>query len=77
MMCSNWKISVFGIVALMLAFGLAVTDAEAQPLADPSAVTVAVTSDPVDGSNALRASQEGRIITFTVTLVSAIVAAMR
>ena len=22
MMCSNWKISVFGIVALMLAFGL-------------------------------------------------------
>ena len=25
MMCSNWKISVFGIVALMLAFGLATT----------------------------------------------------
>ena len=45
MMCSNWKISVFGIVALMLAFGLAVTDAEAQALANPSAVTVAVTSD--------------------------------
>ena len=27
MMCSNWKISVFGIVALMLAFGLVTTDA--------------------------------------------------
>ena len=27
MMCSSWKISVFGIVALMLAFGLATTDA--------------------------------------------------
>ncbi|MDE0299837.1 MAG: hypothetical protein OXN17_14480 [Candidatus Poribacteria bacterium] len=27
MMCSTWKISVFGIVALMLAFGLATTDA--------------------------------------------------
>ena len=27
MMCSNWKISVFGILALMLAFGLATTDA--------------------------------------------------
>ena len=27
MMCSTWKISVFGIVALMLAFGLAAGDA--------------------------------------------------
>ena len=27
MMCSSWKISVFGIVALMLAFGLVTTDA--------------------------------------------------
>ena len=29
MMCSTWKISVFGIVALMLAFGLAAGDAVA------------------------------------------------
>ena len=41
MMCSNWKISVFGIVALMLAFGLATTDTLAAT--DPSPVTVAVT----------------------------------
>ena len=27
MMCSTWKISVFGILALMLAFGIATTDA--------------------------------------------------
>ena len=27
MMCSSWKISVFGILALMLAFGLAAPDA--------------------------------------------------
>ena len=27
MMCSTWKISVFGIVALMLAFGLTAGDA--------------------------------------------------
>ena len=26
MMCSTWKISVFGIIALMFAFGLATTD---------------------------------------------------
>ena len=64
MMCSNWKISVFGILALILAFGLVTTDAEAQPQADPSAVTVAVSS----GDAELRASQEGRIITFAVTL---------
>ena len=35
MMCSSWKFSVFGLLALMLAFGLAVTDAEAQPLDKP------------------------------------------
>ena len=29
MMCSTWKISVFGIVALMLAFGLTAGDAVA------------------------------------------------
>ena len=27
MMCSSWKISVFGIVALMLSFGLVAGDA--------------------------------------------------
>ena len=34
MMCSTWKISVFG-VALMLAFGLATTDA-AEPTRTPT-----------------------------------------
>ena len=63
MMCSSWKISVFGIVALMLAFGLMTTDAEAQPIANHSAATVAVSSD---GDTALRASVANRIITFTV-----------
>ena len=62
MMCSSWKISVFGIVALMLAFGLATSDAGA---ADPSEVEVEVSAD---GNTALRAAQEGRIITFELDL---------
>ena len=41
MMSSSWKISVFGIVALMLAFGLLTTDALAQ---GPS-VDITVTGD--------------------------------
>ena len=72
MMCSSWKISVFGIVALMLAFGLVTTDAEAQALANHSAVTVAVTADTPTGATGpeFRAAQTNRIVTFTVTLVS-------
>ena len=62
MMCSNWKISVYGIVALMLAFGLATTDAGA---ADPSDVSVIVSAD---GGTVLRAAQEGRILTFVLSL---------
>ncbi len=58
MMCSNWKISVFGIVALMLAFGLATTDALAQTEYSP--VTVEVTARSSGDSpviiNALRAA---------------------
>ena len=69
MMCSNWKISVFGIVALMLAFGLAVTDAEAQPLADPKRRNSKAVALTVMTVHELRASQEGRILTFAVTLV--------
>ena len=42
MMSSTWKISVFGIVALMLAFGLATTDA----LAAKGVATVSVISAP-------------------------------
>ena len=45
MMCSSWKISVFGIVALMLMLGLVASDALAQDRAsrygnDTIAVTV-------------------------------------
>ena len=68
MMSNTWKISVFGILALMLAFGLAVTDAEAQLLANPSTVTVGVTSQVETSDAPLRASQPGRIISFAVIL---------
>ena len=62
MMCSNWKISVFGIVALMLAFGLATTDTLAAT--DPSPVTVTVSATP---NEALRATGE-TVLTFTITI---------
>ena len=55
MMCSTWKISVFGILALMLAFGMT-TDA----LAANGTVTVSVT-----GADALRATADNTI-TFSV-----------
>lgn len=60
MMCSTWKISIFGILALMLAFGMT-TDA----LAVNGEVTVAVT-----GADALRATGTNNI-TFTVTVGTA------
>ena len=41
MMCSNWKISMFGILALILAFGLVTTDALAQ---GPPNTTISVVS---------------------------------
>ena len=64
MMCSNWKISVFGIVALMLAFGLATTDTLAAT--DPSPVEVAVSAVIVDATT-LRAAGEATL-TFTINL---------
>ena len=60
MMSSTWKISVFGIVALMLAFGLTTTDAKAAT--EPSPVTVAV-----GGADALRATGDATL-TFTISL---------
>lgn len=57
MMCSTWKISVFGILALMLAFGMT-TDALAQ---DPPNVTIAAT-----GADDLRAT-DTVTIEFTIT----------
>ena len=65
MMSSSWKISLFGIVALMLAFGLATSDAGAAAHSD---VEVTVGADTVGASNVLRAAQEGRILTFTLSL---------
>ena len=62
MMCSTWKISVFGIVALMLAFGLATTDA----LAAKTGVTV-----EAEGTADVRAASEIEL-TFTVTFDSTV-----
>ena len=56
MMCSSWKISIFGIVALMLAFGLTTTDA----LAAKGAVSVTIS-----GHTGLRAADE-TTLKFTV-----------
>ena len=68
MMCSTWKISVFGIVALMLAFGLATSDVMAQT--DYSPVTVTVTARSSGDSpgiiSALRAADVVDI-TFAIT----------
>ncbi len=59
MMCSSWKISVFGILALMLAFGMT-TDALAQSVVVTSnaadlratdVVTIAFTIDPTAHAN--------------------------
>ena len=62
MMCSSWKISVFGILAFILAFGLATTDAVA---ADPSDVGVTVSAN---GDTVLSAAEEGRTLTFVLSL---------
>ena len=62
MMCSSWKISVFGIVAFMLAFGLLTTDATAQTDYSPVRITVG-------GADTLRAAgkvAETAPITFEV-----------
>ena len=57
MMCSSWKISVFGIVALMLALGLATTDA----LAAPGEATISITT-----GDTARAADGEHDITFSV-----------
>ena len=68
MMCSSWKISIFGIVALMLAFGLATTDA----LAVKGALTVthAVAPEAISGEDTANAAAEVTI-TFTVAVSTA------
>ena len=69
MMCSNWKISVFGILALILAFGLVTTDALAQ-LPDPPNVRIAAIATTGETGNIdnLRAADTATI-TFTVTIL--------
>ncbi len=61
MMCSTWKISVFGILALILAFGLVTTNALAQPA--PYVTVSATSADPA--IDALRAADKATI-TFSV-----------
>ena len=66
MMCSSWKFSIFGILALMLAFGMTADDAMAQDSYGPVGIAVA-------GADTLRAA--GTIatatpITFTVSTSS-------
>ena len=58
MMCSTWKISVFGIVALILAFGIATTDVEAQTR------TVGVGLEPTN----VNAAAEITALTFKITV---------
>ena len=69
MMCSTWKISVFGLVALMLGFGLVTTDAAAQFNGDTLVVTA--TGDPtpgdIDGGVRLRAGTTLTTMVFTYT----------
>ena len=57
MMCSTWKVTVFGIVALMLAFGFATSDA----LAAKGTATIAIVSSPTE----IRA---GASVDFTITV---------
>ena len=56
MMCSSWKISVFGILALMLAFGLATPDALAQT------TTIAYSLADAPDTASLRATDEVTVI---------------
>ena len=64
MMCSSWKISVFGILALMLAFGLATSDAGA------AGSDVIVTVSAINDTSALKAAEEGRILQIQLSLAS-------
>ena len=68
MMCSTWKMSVFGLVALMLTFGLVTTDAAAQNY-NPLTVVVTATEGGDAGGN-LRAAGTATI-TLVVDLTSA------
>ena len=83
MMCSSWKISVFGIVALMLMLGLVASDALAQTgrasRYGNDTIGVAVTGGTVptvnlrDTSNAfgrLRAADKIETLTFTYTIAA-------
>ena len=66
MMCSSWKISVFGILALILAFGLVTTDALAQTAAPNITISATATTDEGRGNiEALRAA-DSAILTFIV-----------
>ena len=81
MMCSSWKLSIFGLAALMLAFALAPTDALAQAPSGYSPVRLAVAmTDVVDaGAGSIadlatgkpRATNKHETMTFTFTLIGA------
>ena len=67
MMCSSWKLTVFGILALMLAFGMTADDVAAQTEYSP--VTIAVT-----GAADLRAAATVATIDFAIDTSSTIAA---
>ena len=65
MMCSSWKISVFGIVALMLAFGLIDARADVQDVKHPgdATIAVAVNSTTANGGAVGRSSDVATLTT--------------
>ena len=72
MMCSSWKISVFGILALMLAFGLGATDSFAAPVtATVAAENIGTATAPLRAVDETTGTSPLDHITFTVTAIAA------
>ncbi len=72
MMCSSWKISVFGILALMLAFGLGATDSFAAPVtATVAAANIGTDTAPLRAVDETTGTSPLDHITFTVTAIAA------
>ncbi len=65
MMCSSWKISVFGIVALMLAFGLIDARADVQDVKHPGDATISVAVNSATTSDGATDRADGNVATLT------------
>ena len=66
MMCSSWKIRVFGLVALMLAFGLIDARADEQDVKHPGDATIAVTVTSTTDADGAVGRSDSNVATLSV-----------